>query len=83
MEYSNNIKSRDYGGKQKKMIAKGPFHSRLLGVMGDSLYFLNTNEYRINVMNISNGKISQKIPIDNANYQDLLLVDESVQPVCK
>ena len=83
LEYSNSIKSLDYGGKQKKTITKGPFHSRLLDVMGDSLYFLNTNEYRINVMNISNGKISRKIPIDNANYQDLLLVDESVQPACK
>jgi len=84
LKYSSwsNIKSCDYGSKKKETIASGPFHSRLLGVLGDSLYFLNTIEYRINVMNVSNGNISQKILVDNADYKDLLAVDKSVQPTC-
>ena len=76
----NYIKSCDYGGKEKKTIARGPFDSGLLGVLGDSLYVLNTNENRINVMNVSSGNITRKILVDKHDYYDLTLVDKSVQP---
>ena len=74
------IKSCDYGGKEKKTIASGPFGQYLLGVLGDSLYVLNTNEYRINEMNVSSGNIARKILVDKHDYIDLTLVDKSVQP---
>ena len=77
---NRSIKSCDYGGKEKKTITSGPFNEDLLGVLGDSLYFLNTFDYRITEMNVSNGNISRKIFVDNADYRDLVVVDKSIQP---
>ena len=78
-----HIKSSDYGGRQKETITSGSIDRNLLGVLGDSLYFLNTNEYHIKEMNVSNGNISRTIPIEQEHYQDLLLVAKSVQPTCE
>ena len=74
------IKSCDYGGKERKTIARGSFNEYLLSVLGDSLYFLNTIEYRINEMNVSSGNISRTFQVDTTVYYDLLVVDE---PTCK
>ena len=70
------IKSCDYGGRERKTVASGSFHEYLLGVSGDFVYFLNTNEYRINEMNVSNGNISGAFQVDRRDYYDLLVVDE-------
>ena len=86
LEYVSSIhyiKSADFGGQGKKIITKGRFNKYLLGVLGDSLYFLDTNIYRINEMNVSNGNISRKILVDTRTYYDLVLVEKSVQPKCE
>ena len=85
LEYSGTIryiKSCDYGGKQKKTIASGPFDENVLGVMGDSLYLWNTDEYRINEMNVSSGNITREIQVNIYHFAvaGLTLIDESLQP---
>jgi hypothetical protein len=85
LEYSSTIryvKSCDYGGKQKKTIASGPFDENLLGVMGDSLYLWNTDESRINEMNVSSGNITREIQVNTYHNgaSCLTLIDESLQP---
>ena len=77
---NNQIKSCDYAGKKKKTVASGGFLGDLLGVLGDSLYFLNTNESRINERNVSNVNISRKFLVTNTTYNHLLVVDKSGQP---
>ena len=83
-EYSistRKISSCDYGGKDKKTIASGPFHEGLLSVLGDSLYVLNKVQYHISQMNVSNGTILSSILVEKTNvYYDLNVVDRSVQP---
>ena len=83
LEYSRRIKSLDYGGKERRTVTDGHFNEYLLGMLGDSLYFLDTNTYRINEMNVSNGNISRKILVDWRTYYDLVLVEKSVQPKCE
>ena len=86
MEYSRRIvriESCNYRGREKITITSGSINRNLLGVLGDSLYFLYTNKYRINVMNVSNGNISRTILVEKGNYNDLVLVDKSVQPKCE
>ena len=86
LEYFSSIhyiKSADFGGQGKKIITEGRFNKYLLGVLGDSLYFLDTSIYRINEMNVSNGNISRKILVDRNTYYDLVLVQKSVQPKCE
>ena len=86
LEYFSSIhyiKSADFGGQGKKTITEGQFNSNLLGVLGDSLYFLDTSKYRINEMNVSNGNISRKILVDRRTYYDLVLVEKSIQPKCE
>ena len=78
-----HIKSSDYAGEDKKTITSGPFNKYLLGVLGDSMYFLNTSEYRINEMNVSNGNISGTILINKRSYSDVILLDKSIQPTGK
>ena len=83
MEYSlsiGHILSCNYRGEGKETITSGSIHRNLLGVLGDSLYFLNTNEYRINEMNVSNRNISRTILVEQGNYQDLFVMDKSLQP---
>jgi hypothetical protein len=75
-----SVKSCDYGGREKKTITSGPFNEDLLGVLGDSLYFLNTYDYRITEMNVSNGELLQKIGVDEIPYRDLSVVEKSIQP---
>ena len=77
------IKSSDFRGQGKKTITEGRFDGSLLGVLGDSLYFLDTSKYRINEMNVSNGNISRKILADRRTYYDLVVVEKSVQPKCE
>ena len=77
----HSISSCDYGGKDKKTIASGPFHEGLLSVLGDSLYVLNKVQYHISQMNVSNGTILSSILVEKTNvYYDLNVVDRSVQP---
>ena len=86
LEYFSSIqyiKSADFGGEAKKTITEGQINKYLLGVLGDSLYFLDTNIDRINEMNVSNGNISRKILVDRRTYYDLVLVEKSVQPKCE
>ena len=86
LEYFSSIqyiKSADFGGQGKITITEGRFNEYLLGVLGDSLYFLDTSIYRINEMNVSNGNISRKILVDRNTYYDLVLVQKSVQPKCE
>ena len=86
LEYFSSIhyiKSSDFGGQGKKSITEGRFNEYLLGVLGDLLYFLDTNIYRINEMNVSNGNILRKILVDRRTYYDLVLVEKSVQPKCE
>ena len=84
LEYSSGIKSSDYRGQEKKSVKTRHFNSNILGVSGDSLYFLEINKYRINEMNVSNGIISRTVLVDRGvSYYDLVVVDKSVQPSCK
>ena len=83
LEYSIRIKSLDYGGKERRTVTDGQFSRNILGVLGDLLYFLDTNIYRINEMNVSNGNISRKILVDRRTYYDLVLVEKSIQPKCE
>jgi len=78
-----HINSCNYRGGKKKTLRSGSIDKNLLGVLGDLLFFVNTNEHRINVMNVSNGNISQTIVVEWEDYQDLLVVDKSVQPTCE
>ena len=78
-----HIKSADFGGQGKITITEGKFNKYLLGVLGDSLYFLDTEVYSINEMNVSNGNVSRKILVDRRTYYDLVLVEKSVQPKCE
>ena len=81
LEYSSRLKSADYGGKERKTITEGHFYTDLLSVMGDSLYFLDRNTYRINEMNETNGNISRSILVHKGySYYDLFVIDKSVQP---
>ena len=83
-EYSSRIRSCNYGGKEKKTIAEGRYHPYLLSVLGDSLYFLDTNKHRINEMNATNGNILRTILVNSgAFYNDLLVVDKSVESSSK
>jgi hypothetical protein len=76
----SHIKSCDYSGKDKKTITSGSFDQNLLAVMDDSVYFLNTKEYRINKLNVSNGNISGTIQIEKRSYRDLIILDKAIQP---
>ena len=78
-----HIKSCNYTGGQKKDITSGPLNRNVLGVLGDSLYFLNTSEYRINEMNVSNGNISRKILVERGGDYQVLVAVKSVQPTCE
>ena len=77
MEYSRrigHIKLCNYRGGEKKTITSGSINRNLLGVFGDSFFFLNTN--------VSNRNNSRTILVEQGNYQDLLVVDNSLQPTC-
>ena len=81
---SSRIKSSDYRGQEKKIVKTGRFNRHILGVSGDSLYFLNRKKYRINEMNVSNGNILRTVLVDRGvSYYGLVVVDKSVQPTCK
>jgi hypothetical protein len=77
----DHIVSSDYDGLDQKTIISGSFNDHLLGVLGDSLYFLNNDLFYVNEMNISNGNISRNILVDNNSYyNDLVVVHSSIQP---
>ena len=81
---SSRIKSSDYRGQEKKIVKTGQFNTNILGVSGDSLYFLDRKKYRINEMNVSNGNIPRTVLVDRGvSYYGLVVVDKSVQPTCK
>ena len=78
----DHIVSSQYNGLDQKNIISGSFNDHLLGVLGDSLYFLNNDLFYVNEMNISNGNISRNISIDNNSYyDDLIVVHSSIQPL--
>ena len=84
LEYSSGIKSSDYSGQENKIVKIGQFNTNILGVSGDSLYFVHRNKYGINEMNVSNGNISGTVLVDRGvSYYDLVVIDKSVQPTCK
>ena len=84
LEYSSGIKSSDYSGQENKIVKIGQFNTNMLGVSGDSLYFVHRNKYPINEMNVSNGNISGTVLVDmGVSYYDLVVMDKSVQPTCK
>ena len=77
----DHIVSSQYNGLDQKTIISGSFNDHLLGVLGDSLYFLNNDLFYVNEMNISNGNISRNILVDNNSYyDDLVVVHSSIQP---
>ena len=76
----DHIVSSDYDGLDQKTIKSGSFNDHLLGVLGDSLYFMNNDLFYVNEMNISNGNILRNIQVDNNSYYDYLVVgDSSIQ----
>ena len=77
----HHIFSSDYNGLDQKTIVRGLLNDYLLGVLGDSLYYLNNDLFHINEMNVSNGTISRNILVDNNTYyDDLVVVHSSIQP---
>ena len=77
----DHIVSSYYNGLDQKTIISGSFNGHLLGVFGDSLYFLNNDLFYVNEMNISNGNIFRNILVDNNSYyDDLVVVHSSIQP---
>lgn len=76
-----HISSSDYDGRDQKTITSGSFNVYLLGVFGDSLYYLNNDQFYIKVVNVTNGNISRSILVGKADYHDLIFVDGSVQPI--
>jgi hypothetical protein len=77
----HRIFSTDYNGVDRKIIGNGSLNDYSLGVLGDSLYYLNNDLFHINEMNVFNGDISRKIPVDrNSYYDDLVIVHSSIQP---
>jgi hypothetical protein len=78
----DHIVSSDYDGEDQKTIKSGSFNDHLLGVLGDSLYFVNNDLFYVNEMNISNGNILRNIQVDNNSYYDYLVVGySSIQPL--
>ena len=77
----DHIVSSQYSGLDQKTIIRGSLNNHLLGVLGDSLYFVNNDLFYVNEMNISNGNISRNILMDsNSHYDDLVVVHSSIQP---
>ena len=77
----DHIVSSQYSGLDQKTIIRGSLNNHLLGVHGDSLYFMNNNLFYVNEMNISNGNISRNIVVDsNSYYDNLVVVHISIQP---
>ena len=77
----DHIVSSDYDGLDQKTIISGSFNGHLLGVFGDSLYFLNNDLFYVNEMNISYENIFRNILVDNNSYyDDLVVVHSSIQP---
>ena len=77
----DHIVSSQYSGLDQKTIISESLNVHLLGVLGDSLYFLNKDLFYVNEMNISNGNISRNILVDNNSYyNDLVVVHSSIQP---
>ena len=76
----HHIFSSDYNGLNQKTIVRGLLNDYLLGVLGDSLYYLNNDLFYVNEMNVSNGTISRNILVDNNTYDDLVVVHSSIQP---
>ena len=78
----DHIVSIHYSGLDQKTIKSGSFNDHLLGVLGDSLYFMNNDLFYVNEMNISNGNILRNIQVDNNSYYDYLVVGHSsIQPL--
>jgi hypothetical protein len=77
----HHIFSSDYNGLDQKTIVRGLLNDYSLGVLGDSLYYLNNDLFYVNEMNVSNGTISRNILVDNNTYyDDLVVVHSSIQP---
>ena len=70
----DHIVSSDYDGVDQKTIISGSLNGHLLGVLGDSLYFMSNDLFYVNEINISNGNISRNILVDSNSYYDNLVV---------
>ena len=76
------ISVSDYDGGNQKNIASGPFSKFILGVFGDSLYFMNSNPSSyIKEMNLSNRTVSRTIAVGGDYYYDLIVVHTSLQRI--
>ena len=77
-----HITASDYDGRNWKTIAStsGRFNTKILGVFGDSLYFMNNDKSYITRMNASNRIVSESMAVERKEYYDLFVVHSSLQP---
>ena len=71
---AEHIFSSDYDGLKTKTIISGSLNHYLLGVLRNTIYFLNNNVSYVNEMNVSKGNISRNILVDSNSYYDDLVV---------
>ena len=76
------ITASDYDGGNQKTIesTSGRFYTKILGVFGDSLYFMNNDKSYITRMNASNRIVSESMAVERKDYYDLIVVHSSLQP---
>jgi hypothetical protein len=71
---AEHIFSSDYDGLKPKTIISGSLNHYLLGVLRNTIYFLNNNVSYVNEWNVSKGNISRNILVDSNSYYDDLVV---------
>ena len=77
------ISASDYDGRNQTKITSGPFWKYILGVFNGSLYIMNNDRSQIKEMDASNETVIRRIAVDRNDYQDLIVVHNSLQPLGK
>ena len=77
------ILSSSYNGSNTTNVKSGSFNNLSLGIFKNSVYFQKRNVLYINEMNMTSGHISRNIKVDKADYRDLVIVHNSLQPMGK
>ena len=77
------ISASDYDGGNQTKITSGPFRKYILGVFNGSLYFMDNDRSYINETDASNEIVIRSIAVDRNDYQDLIVVHNSLQPLGK
>ena len=77
------ISASDYDGRNQTKITSGPFWKHILGVFNGSLYIMNNDRSQIKEMDASNETVIRRIAVDRNDYQDLIVVHNSLQPLGK